>query len=284
MSTCSSSVIIVRSTGLAIIAVAAFASFGCKGFNAGLVVIPGTKTGDLIASIDEATAPYVIVNLASGARTTALTIPDLTSNAAYVGNQMVFRRVVGLGGNYLLGVFEVTQAQWQAIAPATPQSWTLVDAAVVGATAVAGSMPAFNLSNDGIVAGLAAYNVGKDVQLALPSDAEWEFACAAGGSGAWSWGNAVDRATIQAHARVAGASTALGPLAVGGLTPNAWGFYDMHGNVWEWSGTGAGAHLRGGSWSDAAILAKTANVIGISSGVYSDTHHALAGMRLVLRQ
>ena len=234
--------------------------------------------------INEAAAPYIILNLATGERATALTVPDLLTNPSYAANQMVFRRVVGAGGPYLLGVFEVTQAQWQAIAPSATQSWTLIGTNVVGASAVAGNLPAFNLSNDAIVAGLAIFNAGKVIQLDLPSDAQWAYACAAGSAGTWSWGNATDRSTIQANALVAGVRSALGPQAVASLAPNAWGFYDMHGNVWEWTGTGAGAHLRGGSWNDAAILAQTTNVVGIGQGVYSDTHHALAGARLILRQ
>jgi len=275
------SLALVRWAGAALIAIAASTTTGCINFN--LAVDKGTQTGELTLAINEGTAPYVVLDLVSGERTTALTIADLTSAAAYVGNKMVFRRVVGLGDDYLMGVFEVTQAQWQAIAPAVSQPWTLVDTAVVGSSAVSGSLPAFNLSNDDIVAGLAAYNAGKTVQLQLPSDAQWAFACSAGSTGAWSWGAAADRATLASAALVAETRSGLGPQTVGGLAPNSWGFYDMHGNVWEWTGNGTGAHLRGGSWHDAAVLARTTNLIATGQGVYSDTHHALAGVRLILQ-
>ncbi|MFJ8049081.1 formylglycine-generating enzyme family protein [Streptomyces luteogriseus] len=83
----------------------------------------------------------------------------------------------------------------------------------------------------------------------LPTEAEWEHACRAGSTGprygpldeiAWYRGNADDR---------------LHP--VGGLQPNAWGLYDMLGNVWDWCWDlydaevyGTYRVLRGGGWSD----------------------------------
>jgi formylglycine-generating enzyme required for sulfatase activity len=275
---------LIRGVGVALVVLAVSVVVGCSGANLGLSVDGGTQTGDLSGSINESNAPFVILDLTSGDRTTALTVDDLTSNAVYTTERMVFRRVVGLGGSYLLGVFEVTQAQWQRIAPATPQPWTLIDATLVGSAALGDALPAFNLSNDAINFALNVYNTGKVVQLQVPSEAQWELACAAGSSGAWSWGDATDRSTVTTFARVAETSSSQGPQAVGARSPNALGFYDMHGNLWEWSGTGSGAHLHGGSWHDAAVLAKTANALGTAQGVYSDTQHALAGVRLLLRQ
>ncbi|WFB11229.1 formylglycine-generating enzyme family protein [Streptomyces sp. LX-29] len=83
----------------------------------------------------------------------------------------------------------------------------------------------------------------------LPTEAEWEHACRAGSTGprygelddiAWHRDNADDRI----H-------------AVGGKRPNAWGFHDMLGNVWDWCWDvydaevyGSYRVLRGGGWSD----------------------------------
>jgi len=275
---------LVRGAGAAFAVLVISVVIGCSGANLGVSFDGGTQTGDLPESINEANALFVILHLASGERTTALAVDDLASNAAYATDRMVFRRVVGLGGSYLLGVFEVTQAQWQLIAPASPQPWELIDVAQVGSSAQGDTLPAFNLSNDALATALSAYNTGKVVQLQVPSEAQWEFACAAGSSGAWSWGDVNDRTTLTTYARVAETSISLGPQAVATRSPNAWGFYDMHGNLWEWAGTGAGARWRGGSWHDAAVLSKTANEIGTAQGVYSDTHHALVGVRLLLRQ
>jgi len=60
----------------------------------------------------------------------------------------------------------------------------------------------------------------------LPTEAEWEYACRAGTITWWSWGNDNDWDLVQAG----GGS----PTTVGSYKPNAWGLYDMHGNVSEW--------------------------------------------------
>jgi formylglycine-generating enzyme required for sulfatase activity len=83
----------------------------------------------------------------------------------------------------------------------------------------------------------------------LPTEAEWEYACRAGTSGprygplddvAWYRGNSEER-----------------PREVGGKEPNAWGLYDMLGNVWDWCWDVYDAEvygpyrvLRGGGWFD----------------------------------
>jgi sulfatase modifying factor 1 len=83
----------------------------------------------------------------------------------------------------------------------------------------------------------------------LPTEAEWEYACRAGTSGA-RYGELADIAWYRGNA--------LGAVhEVGSKEPNAWGFHDLLGNVWEWCWDvydrevyGSYRVLRGGGWSD----------------------------------
>jgi formylglycine-generating enzyme required for sulfatase activity len=109
--------------------------------------------------------------------------------------------------------------------------------------------------------GSISFAVVKDIGGAgyrLPTEAEWEYAARAGSTAGWSHGD--DEASVGKFAwwkaESGGESK---PVAT--KLPNAWGFHDMAGNVWEWcwnaaSGPGGAQPMRGGSWFNCATCCK----------------------------
>jgi formylglycine-generating enzyme required for sulfatase activity len=85
---------------------------------------------------------------------------------------------------------------------------------------------------------LAAAGLG-DYELELPTISQWEYACRAGTTGAWNNGTTITNAANDANAQLVGwygtsdAKTSIVCKPVGQLAPNAYGLYDMHGNVSE---------------------------------------------------
>jgi len=121
------------------------------------------------------------------------------------------------------------------------------------------------------------------VTYRLPTEAEWEYACRAGSTGAYCFGD--DDTTFGEYAWYAENSEGV-THDVGTKKPNAWGLYDMHGNVWEWCSdhyvdsyeqtprdgsaykiqSEKGRVLRGGSWNGSVENSRSTSRINLGSG------------------
>ena len=129
---------------------------------------------------------------------------------------------------FLLGVHEVTQGQWQAVMGTTP--WKGKEYVKEG-----DDYPATYVSWNDAVEFCRNLSEKEGVEYRLPTEAEWEYACRAGTTTAYSFGDDASElgeyAWYRENAWDAGQKYA---HTVGQKKPNPWGLYDMHGNVFEW--------------------------------------------------
>ena len=185
---------------------------------------------------------------------------------------------------FYLGVTEVTQGQWKAVMGTTP--WKGQEQ---GREAV--DCPAMYLSWRDAVEFCHKLGEKEGAVYRLPTEAEWEYACRAGTTKLFSYGDDVTQLGQYAWFNEPWA-----PRLVGQKIANPWGLYDMHGNVWEWCqdrprqysndpvtdpmGVKSGAYraLRGGSFGGRASTLRSANR---SSYPADDRNIGFAGFRVL---
>ena len=90
----------------------------------------------------------------------------------------------------------------------------------------------------------------------LPTEAEWEYACRAGTTTAYSWGATI--ATSNANYSSSGLSQT---SDAGNYAANPWGFFDMHGNVWEWTADWYGTYSSGAQTDPTGAASGSSRVI-----------------------
>ncbi len=190
---------------------------------------------------------------------------------------------------FYLGVYEVTQAEYEKVTGKNP-SWLSPtgkgkDRAVGLETS---RFPVEMVSwNDAVAFCRRMSALPAEVQAGriyhLPTEAEWEYACRADTRTAFSSGDTLASSEANFDGRTPFDGAARGPYLertsrVGSYKPNAWGLYDMHGNVWEWCAdryaenyyrdspaedppgpsSGDCRVLRGGSWYSAGAACRAA--------------------------
>jgi formylglycine-generating enzyme required for sulfatase activity len=182
---------------------------------------------------------------------------------------------VSLTKGFYLGKYEVTQAQYEAVMTgndnslsAKPSEWPNNP-----------NRPVEKVSWEDVQVFITRLNAQQSANIpagwayVLPTESQWEYASRAGTTTAYSWGNDINssRANYNWDGGANDGNDFKQTRDVGQYAANPWGFFDMHGNVWEWTtdwyqaaypsgnpvidptgpATGSNRVLRGGSWSYA---------------------------------
>ena len=145
------------------------------------------------------------------------------------------QHTVRISNPFYLQTSEVTLAQWRA----------LMGKKLIGRRKGSGNMPVVKISWHDCKKFINNLNALSEWSYRLPTEAEWEYACRAGSSTAYSWGNDIDCRKAMYGNNSLKSNECLDyvkskglridqPAPVKSYHPNAWGLYDMHGNVWEW--------------------------------------------------
>jgi len=290
-------------------------------------------------------AEYLVIDLSGGASAVGYPVTRLSSVPAggwtddYKTTKLVLRRIpagtfimgspaselgrydietqheVTLTKGYHIGVFEVTQRQWELVMGDQPSFYTnrayyatrpveMVSYSEVRGSSLGAGWPGSGEVDATAFMGKLRSKTGL-ATIDLPTGAQWEFACRAGTVTALNSGldltdafncpnmASVGRYRFNGYGDQPNVDTSLGTDKVGSYLPNAWGLYDMHGNVWEWcldwygpyaggaeedpAGPASGTFRlrRGGSWYDDARECRSAEM-----NYWSDSRNTAIGFRV----
>jgi formylglycine-generating enzyme required for sulfatase activity len=122
--------------------------------------------------------------------------------------------------DFYLGKYEVTQSQWETVMGNNPSN-----------SATSGDQPVEQVSWAEAVEFCERVSDLTGQEVRLPSEAEWEYACRAGTTTDYSFGNSSSALGEYAWYE---ANSEFTTHPVGEKLPNPWGLHDLHGNVWEW--------------------------------------------------
>jgi len=198
---------------------------------------------------------------------------------------------VRISKGFYLGAYEVTQAQYKAVMGANPAHFKK-----------GGNYPVEMINWNDAVTFCKKLSAKEGKTYRLPTEAEWEYACRAGTTTPFAFGQTIstDRANYDGNYIYGSGRKGVlrkATMPVGSFRPNAWGLHDMHGNVWEWCGdwygkdyygqasatdprgpsSGPSRVLRGGSWLNYPVRCRSADRNSSSP----DTRSTYLGFRVV---
>ncbi len=187
---------------------------------------------------------------------------------------------VTLSQGFWLGKYEVTQGEWARVMSTTPwEDQIYVKEGLRYAASYVSHEDATEFCRKLTASERNAGRLGPGEVFVLPTEAQWEYACRAGTTTTFNFGD--DEAKLSDYAWWGGlfgngnARDEQYAHQVGGKKPNAWGLHDMHGNVWEWcqdmyaeqlpggrdplvTSGGSDRVIRGGCWGFVAAICRAA--------------------------
>ncbi|MBR6060282.1 MAG: formylglycine-generating enzyme family protein [Victivallales bacterium] len=182
---------------------------------------------------------------------------------------------VKISKGFWMGIYPVTQKQFKAVMGRNPSNYDSFENHPVE------NVTWFDAKEFCMKATDQSTKLPDGYAFDLPTEAQWEYACRAGSTSIFHFGAILDGSQANCDGTRPFGTTQEGPnidctCDVGSYAPNAWGLYDMHGNVWEWCNdwygpyqegftvdpqgaeTGTQRSERGGSWRNAAKRCRTA--------------------------
>ena len=270
-----------------------------KDFKCDRVTVTGTANEEPL---------YMVIDLSGGANASSYPVSyldDVPSGGwsdAYKTTKLVLRMIepgsFKMGGSYnvtltkpfYIGVFEVTQKQYLLVKGSNPSDLggDKRPVEMISYNAIRGSSNGAKWPSStavDAVSFMGKIRARTGLNFDLPTDAQWEYACRAGTTSSYNNGGS-NETDLQALGRYNGnQSDGHGECSqhtvVGSYQPNAWGLYDMHGNVWEWvlywygnisggtdpKGASSGTRrvIRGGGWHNDASFCTSSRRYSIES-------------------
>ena len=260
------------------------------------------KSDDVVIAIRIVPQPlYCVIDLSGGTSVAHYPVAMFDEEPSggwtdeYKSTKLVLRRIepgtfamqnkydVKLTKLFYIGVFEVTQKQYELVMGENPSSYKGdmrpvdgVNYNMIRGSSLGAGWPGDNAVDATSFLGVLRAKTGVDFDL--PTEAQWEYACRAGTKGSYNNDGSSQDDMNKAGRYRGNKSDGVGGYTdahtkVGSYLPNAWGLYDMHGNVWEWCldwhgsigaaidpvgvSSASSRVIRGGSYSDFADACAT---------------------------
>lgn len=282
----------------------------------------GYKKSELSGSLYIGEKTYCVIDVSGGTSASSYPVTYLDScpvngwGDEYKTTKILLRRIepgtVTMGGTkpvtltkpFYMGVFEITQKQYQLVTGSNPSSYkgNMRPVEYVSWNDIRGNSSTYNWPNVTTVGSssfMGRLQSKTGLNFDLPTESQWEYACRAGTTSSYNNGGSNDNDLKQLGRFSGNQNDGRGGYSqhttVGSYSPNAWGLYDMHGNVFEWcldwygsinsdpatdfSGAVSGSErvLRGGQWPYSAGNARSSTRI---NSTYPDAMGSDKGFRL----